>query len=161
MNATHLHLLLNHVPVLGTVLGLGLLAFASWRRSEDLKRAALALFVIAALVAIPTYVTGEPAEDTVKSLPGVTHPLIEQHENAAVVAFTGVLALGVVALAGLYWFRRQRQVPAWFGFITLFAALVVSGLMGWTATLGGQVRHTEIRGESTLGLTTPARPHKP
>ena len=161
MNATHLHLLLNHVPVLGTVLGLGLLAFASWRRSEEIKRAALGLFVIAALVAIPTYLTGEPAEDTVESLPGVTHPLIERHEEAAVVAFTGMLGLGVVALAGLFFFRRQRPVPAWFGIVTLAAALVVSGLMGWTASLGGRVRHTEIRGESTVELTSPARSHNP
>lgn len=154
MNATHLHLLLNHVPVLGTVIGLGLFAFASWRRSEDIKRAALGLFVMAALVAIPTYLTGEPAEDSVESLPGVSHPLVERHEDAAAVALTGVLVLGVLALVGLIWFRRQRPVPAWFGICTLLAALIVSGLMGWTANLGGQVRHTEIRAASTSALAS-------
>lgn len=71
--------------------------------------------------------------------------LIEQHEEAAGVALGGVLAVGVVALAGLIWFRGQRLMPAWFGVITLMGALVVSGLMAWTANLGGQVRHTEIR----------------
>lgn len=69
MNLTHLHLLLNHLPVVGTICGAGLLAFTLSRRSNDLKRAALGLLVISALVAIPAYLTGEPAEDGVKGLP--------------------------------------------------------------------------------------------
>ena len=62
MNATHLHLMLNHIPVLGTVFGLGLLVFALWRKSEELKKAALGIFLIVALLAVPVYLTGEPAE---------------------------------------------------------------------------------------------------
>ena len=58
----------------------------------------------------------------------------------------GVLALGVGALAGLIVFRRGKTVPAWFGSLIVAAALIVSGLMAWTANLGGQVRHSEIRG---------------
>ena len=41
MNGAHLHLLLNHIPVIGVPLGLLLLAFAFLRRSEEWKRAAL------------------------------------------------------------------------------------------------------------------------
>src|SRR5688572_22848487 len=128
MNVTHLHLLLNHVPVLGTVFGLGLFVFAYWRRSDEIKRAALGLFLIAALIAIPAYLTGEPAEDNVESLPGVTHALIERHEEAAAIAMTGVLVLGLMSLAGLILFRRQHPLPRWFGSLTLTAALVASGL---------------------------------
>lgn len=145
MSATHLHLLLNHVPVLGTVLGLGLLAFGLWRRSDELIKAVLGVFVIVALTAVPVYLTGEPAEHGVKSLPGVSKPLMEQHEQAAAAAFTGVLTLGVIALAGLIWLRRGRLAPGWFGSAMLGVALIVCGLMAWTANLGGQIRHTEIR----------------
>lgn len=115
MTLTHLHLMLNHVPVLGTAFGLGLLAFGIWRQSDELKKAALGFFVIAALIAIPAYLTGEPAEEVVESLPGVSDTIIEQHEQAAVIAFTGIVALGVVALAGLFFLRRGKLVPAWFG----------------------------------------------
>ena len=145
MSLTHLHLILNHIPVVGTFCGLGLLAFALWRDSEDIKRAALGVLVMAALVAIPAYLTGEPAEDGVKGLPGVAKAVIEQHEAAAGVALGGVLALGALALVGLIWFRGKRLLPAWFGGITLAGALIVSGLMAWAASLGGEVRHTEIR----------------
>ena len=50
MNPAHLHLMLNHIPVLGTAFGLGLLAFALWRRSDELKKTALGVFVLVALM---------------------------------------------------------------------------------------------------------------
>jgi hypothetical protein len=149
MYAPHLHLMLNHIPVLGTFFGLALLAFALWRNSEELKKAALSTFVVVALFAIPVYLSGEPAEEAVHPLPDVSESVIEQHESAATVAFTGVLVLGVGALAGLLLFRRGKVVPAWFGSVMLGAALIVGGAMAWTANLGGQVRHTEIRSDSS------------
>jgi hypothetical protein len=159
MNATHLHLLLNHIPVLGTIFGLGLLTFALWRRSDELKKTALGVVVIVALLAIPAYLTGEPAEAAVKSLPGVSKPIIEQHEQAATVAFTGVLALGAAGLAGLLLFRRGKLVSAWFGSVMLAASLIVSGLMAWTANMGGQVRHTEIRSNATAPAAVGVKDH--
>ena len=145
MNLTHLHLILNHIPVVGSLCGLGLLAFALWRHREDVKRAALGVLVVSALVAIPAYLTGEPAEGGVKGLPGVSQSLIKQHEEAAGVALGGLLGVGTLALAGLVWFRGKRLMPAWFGVLTLTGTLAVSGLMAWTASLGGQVHHPEIR----------------
>ena len=145
MNATHLHLLLNHTPVVGTVFGLGLLAYGLWRKSEDLKKTALGVFVICALLAVPVYLTGEPAEHVAKRISGVSKPVIEQHEEAAGVAFTAVVVLGVGALAGLLLFRRGKPVPGWYSSVILVAALIVTGLMAWTANLGGLVRHPEIQ----------------
>lgn len=152
MDLTHLHLVLNHIPVVGSLCGLGLLAFALWRSSEDIKRAALGVLVISALVAIPAYMTGEPAEDGTRGLPGVSKAIVERHEEAAGFALGGVLALGALGLVGLIWFRGKRVMPLWFGGITLAGALIVSGLMAWTARLGGEVRHTEIRSGAAASL---------
>ena len=145
MNPTHLHLMLNHVPVLGTAFGLGLLVFGLGRRSPELKKTALGVFVIVALLTVPVYLTGEPAEDGVKSLPGISKAFIEQHEEAASVAFTGIIVLGAAALTGLLLLQRGKMLPAWFFSLMLAASLIASGLMVWTANLGGQIRHTEIR----------------
>ncbi len=155
MNLTHLHLMLTHVPVLGAAFGLALFAFALWRKSEELKKAALGTFLVAALLAVPVYLTGEPAEDAAKSFPGVTKMTIEEHEEAASVAFTSIVVLGVAALAGLLLFRRGK-VPSWFSATILAAAFIVSGLLMWTANLGGKVRHTEIR----AGISASAGAHK-
>ena len=145
MNTAHLHLLFNHLPVLGTAFGLGILGFALWRRSQEVKQVAFGLLVVTALLAIPAYLTGEPAESVVKSLPGVSAAVIERHEEAAGVAFASLLALGVFAFVGILLFRRGRLIPVWFGVVVLVGAMAVSGLMAWTAKLGGEVRHTEIR----------------
>jgi uncharacterized membrane protein len=149
MNLTHVHLMLNHVPVLATAFGLGLLVVGAWRRSDELKKAALGLFVVGALLAVPVYLTGEPAEDAVEQLPGVSKAIIEQHEDAAAVAFTAIAVLGVAALAGLFLVRGDTLMPAWFSSLMFAASLVVAGLMTWTAYLGGQVRHTEIRSRAS------------
>lgn len=148
MNTTHVHLLLNHVPVLGAAFGLLILLIGLWRRSDELKKAALILFTVVTVAAIPAYLSGEPAEDGVKGLPGVSKPIIEKHEDAAAVAFTGIVVLGVFALGGLIRYRREKPIPPWFTSTTIVASLIVCGLMVWTANLGGQVRHTEIRSSS-------------
>ena len=145
MTPTHLHLLLNHIPVLGTFFGLGLFAFGVWRRNHEIKTTSLGIFVIVALLTVPVYLTGEPAEETVESLPGVSKAIIEQHDGAAAYAFTGVIVTGVAALGGLIYFRKARLLPVWYGSLLIACSLVVGGLMAWTANLGGQIRHTEIR----------------
>lgn len=157
MNTTHFHLLLNHVPVLGTGFGLLILLIGGWRKSDELKKAALIFFAVTTLVSVPAYLTGEPAEDGVKGLPGVSKPIIEKHEEAAAVAFTGIIVLGVFGLGGLIRYRGDRVIPPWFTSSAVVASLVVCGLMAWTANLGGQVRHTEIRssGGSSASLQNP------
>ena len=145
MNTTHVHLLLNHIPVLGTAFGLLILLIGVWRKSDELKKAALILFTLVTLATVPAYLSGNPAEDSVKGLPGVSKPIIEKHEDAAAVAFTAIVVLGVFGLTGLIRYRRDRAIPLWFTSSTLVASLVVCGLMAWTANLGGQVRHAEIR----------------
>ena len=155
MNAAHLHLILNHLPVLGTAFGLALLVFAQWKKSDEVKRVALGVLVLVTLLAVPAYLTGEPAEDMVENLPGVAHAIVEQHEEAAQVAFIAQIILGVGALGGMIAFRRGRTIPNWFAVSVLAAALVVSALMARTANLGGEVRHTEIRSGSTPAERSP------
>ncbi|MBI4328057.1 MAG: hypothetical protein HY674_22730, partial [Chloroflexi bacterium] len=103
------------------------------------------MFVVIAVLAIPAYLTGQPAEEAVKGLPGVSNTLLEQHAEVAQMAFIGLVILGVAALAGLVLFRRGRSIPWWFAMVASVLALLAGGLMAWTANLGGQVRHSEIR----------------
>jgi hypothetical protein len=90
MNPTHVQLMLNHIPVLGAVFGLALLTFALWRKSEELRKAALGTFLVAALVAVPAYLTGEPAEDSVESLPGASASAINMPTGPAPTTKTSV-----------------------------------------------------------------------
>lgn len=144
MNPAHLHLMLNHIPVLGTAFGLALLAWALFKRSEELKRVSLGVLVIVALFAIPAYLTGEPAEEAIEHLPGVNEDAIEEHEEAAKFAFAGDLVLGAVALGGLLVFRGSKPAPAWLHILVLVLAVLVFAMMVRTANLGGHIRHPEL-----------------
>ena len=79
--------------------------------------------------------------------------MLERHEDAAGAALGGVLALGTFALTGLVVCRRHRPVAKWFAVTSLLGALFVSGLMSWTANLGGQIRHPEISSTSSTRTT--------
>ncbi|HEU0078711.1 MAG TPA: hypothetical protein VFQ76_13750 [Longimicrobiaceae bacterium] len=144
MSTVHLHLLLNHVPVIGTLIGLCLLAWAVLRKDQGLARVTLGLFAVLAVVALATVLTGEPAEEAVEGLAGVSESVIERHEAAALLATIALGLLGAVSLGVLAWFRgRPLRRPVMV--LVLALALVPAGMMAWTANLGGQIRHTEIR----------------
>ena len=65
MNFDHLHLLLNHVPIIGSFVGVGLLVASFAGRNEDLRRSALIIFAVVALLTIPTFVSGVGADRTI------------------------------------------------------------------------------------------------
>lgn len=153
MNQAHLHLLFNHFPVVGTILCLLLLLAAILRKSGELKRISLAALVLIALLAIPAYLTGEPAEDVVENLPGVSKALIEPHEEAALAAIISTSVTGLFALFGLFWVRGKKSFPSWIMTAALLLTAVSVGLMAQTANLGGKIHHPEISGVST---TAPA-----
>jgi uncharacterized membrane protein len=144
MSTAHVHLLLNHVPVIGTFFVLAVLATALMRRDGMIVRIALWTSAILGPAAIAVYFTGKGAEEGIERLPGVTESIIEQHEELALVATVMIAAFGASALGALTVFRR-RPMPQWVVVSNLVGMLAVAGVMGWTANLGGQIRHTEIR----------------
>jgi len=157
MNLAHLHLLLNHFPIIGTAIGLGLFLVSLAGKNEDLKRASLIIFASMALLAIPTFFSGAGAEGAIKGNPGVSQALIDRHEGAAMLALLFMEITGAVALAGL-WHLHRTVSPArrnWTSSTTLLFALVTVLLMARVGTTGGEIRHPELRSEQE---TSPAEP---
>jgi hypothetical protein len=147
MSWAHIHLALTHVPVIGLLIVLLLLVVARLRRSAELKRVSYGLLVLLAAATLVVYLTGEPAEELVENLPGFSEALVERHEEVALIATIGMGVLGLVALVGLIRFRAPRIAPAWYDRGLLLLALLMGGVMAWTANLGGQIRHSEIRAD--------------
>ena len=65
MDWVHLHLALNHVPVLGTPFVTLLMLTGIFKKSDELKRLALLWFVLLAAVSIPIKFTGDFAYEEV------------------------------------------------------------------------------------------------
>lgn len=146
MSFAHVHLLLNHVPVIGLVFTIALLGWGVWRRERIVIRAAFFALAVLAVTTILVFLTGEPAEELVEGLADVSHSLIESHEEAALVATIALGGVGVAALAGLVFFRSGGP-PVRFGALVLLLSLAAMSVMAYTANLGGQIRHSEIRAD--------------
>ena len=99
-NAPHWHLFLNHFPSIGTVIALALLLTSLYLKSEELKRTSLVLFVLMALCAIPTYITGAATAWAIGGVDGISMDMIAVHQDAALLAFVA-MGLTVYSTAGL------------------------------------------------------------
>src|SRR5580700_2890478 len=144
MNLAHVHLLLNHFPVIGTLITVGMFLGALPVISEKLKRASLIIFLVIALLTIPTYMSGNAAQQAIKDLPGVSESLVVAHQNAALLAYVFMEVTGAVAWFGLWQYRRNSS----FGRGTLLTILLLSVLtvvlMANASNIGGAIRHPEI-----------------
>lgn len=144
MNQLHLHLLISHLPIFGSVLGLFVLGYGMWVKSAHTKMAAYLLFILSALGAGITYLTGEAAEEGVENIPGVAEGIIGQHEDFALYALISLIALSVISLIGLFVEYFKSTLSRSLSFVILLVSLVSFGLVARTGFLGGQIRHTEI-----------------
>ena len=95
MDPVHVHLFLNHVPIVGSFAAVLLLAYAAIRKSDEVMRVGLVALVLTALVAIPVYLTGEPSEDIVEKLPGVSEAFMEEHEDAGKLALIAAIVTAI------------------------------------------------------------------
>ena len=152
MNLAHIHLMINHFPIIGIAFGILLLIWAILRKNEEVKRASFGIFVIIALIALPVYFTGEPAEEIVEHLPGVKESIIEKHEEMALISLVFIEILGAIAAAGLFLSFRSKPFISWLVAALLILSVVSGGLIAKTANIGGQIRHTEIRKDFQLSI---------
>jgi uncharacterized membrane protein len=161
MNLAHVHILLNHVPIIGTLITLGVFLVSLVAGHDDMKQVSLALFSLIALLAIPTYISGNGAQNALKDTSEVSASAIESHQGAALLAFIFMEITGAASLVGLLRFSRTDKNPWTSGpaRVTLLAVLLLavatSGLMAVAGNTGGNIRHSEIlSGEestSTIG----------
>ena len=159
-SGVHLHLLVNHAPLFGALFALALLAASFLWAPEVLRRTALVLLVFTAFAGAAADLTGEPAEDAIRGFPGVKRDVIHEHEEMAEKSYIAAIVVGVLALGALVrW--RHAPIPRGGALGSLVGAAVVSGMMAYTALLGGRVRHTEVRPGATDADATTIEPRRP
>lgn len=150
MDQTHIHLLITHLPIFGSILGGLVLAHGLWTKSNQTKIAAYNLFIISALGAGIAYLTGEGAEEKVENIQGVAETIIKQHEEFALFALIALIILGVASIVGLFLTLRKSSLTKLTAVVILFISLISFGLVARTGYLGGQIRHTEINSTNNL-----------
>ena len=144
MNFAHLHLVMNHVPTIGSVAALGVLLLGYVRRNEHLKHVGLEVLFIVALLTLPVFVSGVAGYYEIRERPGVSVDAMKLHQDVAIFGFIWMMFAGFVAWIALWTWRRHGR-PAR-GFVPAATLLLVMSLvvMGSAANLGGEIRHPEI-----------------
>ena len=159
----HLHLLLNHFPTIGFLVGLGLYVVAFLIKSDDLMRAGLVILLSIALLSIPIYVTGNAAQEALCRTspdmpcpePGISRAVILAHEGAALVALAFMELAGAFAWLALWQQRRTSRVPGWNLAAVLLVSLAAFGWMARASNIGGQIRHPEIQSGAAVATVGP------
>jgi hypothetical protein len=153
MDQTHVHLLLNHVAILGAIFSLVLLMAGAVFVQPVLKKAALIGMVFSALVAVPVFLTGEEAEESVEKLPGVTEAAIHEHEEAGEAAIWMIGVSGLAAAISLFLGVGAADRGRKFLVVVYILSILSSVAMARTGWLGGKIRHTEL-GTTAVGAAS-------
>lgn len=149
MDASQIHLALNHVPLFFSIVGGLILLYGFIKKQDQIKYLSLYFMIIAGLFTVPVYLTGEGTEEAVEQLPGVSEGLIESHEEMAKIGLIIIIITSIIALITLILKKKTSLLkPALLLCIVLsFASF---GVMAQTAHLGGQIRHSEIRNGAVI-----------
>lgn len=144
MDPIHIHLLITHLPIIGSILGGLVLAQGIWSQSDQTKIASYNVLIISAIGGVISYVTGEGAEHAAEEIQGIAKNMIDQHEDFAVFALAGMIVVGIASIIGLYLTIKKSSLANTVAIIILVVSVISFGLAARTGYLGGQIRHTEI-----------------
>ena len=152
MDQTHIHLVITHLPIFGSILGGLVLAYGLRTKSSETKIAAYGLYIISSIGAGIAYLTGEAAEESVEHLPGIIGATIERHEDFAIYALISLIILGVASILGIFLTLRKSSATRIVAVVIFLVSLVSFGLVARSGYLGGQIRHSEIVDGATIPL---------
>jgi uncharacterized membrane protein len=144
MNGVHFHLILNHIPILGSIFGLVLIGYGLFFKNNTISIAGLVTIVIVGLFTIPAFLTGEQAEHAVEKMIGVSQSAIEEHEEQAEIAYWLMLMCGAIALGTLLSAKATQKLSPPLLWINLVMLLIVAVLMARVGYSGGTIHHPEI-----------------
>ena len=145
MNQAHLHLIVNHVPIVGSLFAALLLAAGLFTHNYTLTKAGLLAVLAAGLLCLPAQLTGEGAAAIVQKMPRASRALVHNHEEAAELGFWALEGAASLALFGLLLLQNASPKARLVAVLALLAALLSFGLLARAGNLGGQIGHPEIR----------------
>ncbi len=145
LSMAHIHLLMNHVPILGSIFVLMLFIIALVFKNGFLQKLSLWFLAGVALFTAAAYVSGDGTKRAVQRFPQVSDAAIAMHEQAARYGLILMFIAGVVSLSGILLYSKRPVLPAYLRISVLVLLLVSVAVMIYIGFLGGQIMHPEIR----------------
>ncbi|MFV8269425.1 hypothetical protein ACNQGP_05735 [Flavobacterium sp. GT2N3] len=145
MNDAHLHMVVNHFPLIGTIFGIAILIAGMFLNNISVKNTAYVVFITAAIFGALSMGTGEGAEEMVEDFPNIGKAIIHEHEELAEKLALLLYALGGLSLLTLFLSFRNNSKEKVISFLILGLGIASLFLLQKVGTTGGEIRHTEIR----------------
>jgi uncharacterized membrane protein len=145
LNGAHLHLLANHIPIVGELMGLIVLGYGIYKKNSEVLNAAYYVFILSAIGCLIAYLTGDSARDAIENMPGILKSYIDNHETAADISIWLIGITGGMSLIGLTFSKTQKEFPIKFSIAVLIVAIIAFAVVSYAGYLGGLIHHPEIR----------------
>ncbi len=141
MDLAHLHLILNHLPIVGFPILLIFILWAHFRKDTALRKFSYVIAVGLAFATFGAFQTGEPAEDRAEAV-GAVKSVIHEHEEAAETSM--ILVWVTAALAFVAFFTVGKPTIESITSLLFIASLVLTiAALSWTGYEGGKIRHSD------------------
>ncbi len=137
----YLHLLSNHFPILGSLFGILLLVVALLKPNLNTTFSAYIILIISGIGGIVAYFTGEPAEESIEHVRGISHKVIHIHEEMAENSLFFIFLLTATAIIGLWAECAKWESTKKIELFALVVGIVAFILFAFTGYLGGHIRH--------------------
>lgn len=143
MNATHIHLLTNHIPIIGFACGLFVLIWGIFGKNKGAVSAALLLLAGSGIGGMIANKTGEDAEHAIERITGVNQTAMESHEEAAELAMPFIVATVVLSGAALFFNIRGHRFSPLSNYAVLISAIAGFIFSARAGSKGGEIRHSQ------------------
>lgn len=143
MNPAHLHLIVNHIPIFTTVIGIFILTWGMYKSSSSIRNIAFILFIFGAVGSYVAIETGESAEDIVEEVAIVSHDAIHDHEEAAELSLWFAIVMGLLSVGALAAKKLNLRFETNLHIVILVTALITAGILMYVAYEGGEIMHQE------------------
>ncbi len=153
----HVHIILNHAPTVGFVFAIAFYIVALVANNDLMKQGSLILFVICAILGVPTYVSGTATMWALTQPPNpeISKAVINAHRDMALWTLFGLGFTGAASWLELWRYRYLGRFSRLSLNLVLVFAIVTLAIMTETGHRGGQINHPEIRVASEILPTDP------
>jgi len=155
MNDAHIHLLVNHLPIILPMIAVIARIVAFFMDSDALKRFAMIILILSGICAFASMQSGERAEEVIESTVFFSETHIEAHEEAAETFAIFSYVIAAMAIVSLWADFKKKSFAVIMTEITLGLCIVSFYFAQKTGTTGGEIRHEEIR----KGFVAPESDH--
>lgn len=145
MEASQIHLALNHFPVAGVFISLLFFLSSFLFKGKRLEHSAIFVLILSGIFICPVYFSGEKVEKLVSRKAFVSKYYIQEHSEKAEKTIVVLTLTSIIAILWIFSAYKKKSYAS----IVLYTVFALNILSAWsvyeTGHEGGKIRHDQLR----------------